>query len=116
MGGILLTLALAFACHGAQEPLFEGLGSYTRTITTSSPEAQRYFNQGLAFLQGFNHGAAIRSFQQAAELDPECAMAHWAIALDAALSYLRDARFISEWQDRTAHGRFDCRLRLPDPG
>lgn len=36
--------------------------------------------------------------------------------IDAALSYLRDARFISEWQDRTAQGRFDCRLRLPDPG
>jgi hypothetical protein len=81
MGGMLFSLALAFACHGAQEPLFEGLGSYMRTITTSSPEAQRYFNQGLAFLHGFNHGAAIRSFQQAAELDPECAMAHWAIAL-----------------------------------
>ena len=81
MGSILFGLALALACPGAQEPLFEGLGSYTRTIATSSPEAQRYFNQGLAFLHGFNHGAAIRSFQQAAELDPECAMAHWAIAL-----------------------------------
>jgi tetratricopeptide (TPR) repeat protein len=81
MSSILLGLALALACLGAEEPLFEGLGSYTRTITTSLPEAQRYFNQGLAFLHGFNHGAAIRSFQRAAELDPECAMAHWAIAL-----------------------------------
>src|SRR5690242_3305752 len=81
MGGILFGLTLALACPGAQEPLFEGLGSYERMITTTSPEAQRYFNQGLAFLQGFNHGAAIRSFQQAAALDPECAMAHWAIAL-----------------------------------
>src|SRR6267378_1891853 len=81
MGSILFGLALALACHGAQEPLFEGLGSYTRTIATSSPEAQRYFNQGLAFLHGFNHGAAISSFQEAARLDPECAMAHWGIAL-----------------------------------
>ncbi len=72
MGSILFGLALALACAGAQEPLLEGLGSYTRTITTSSPEAQRYFDQGLAFLHGFNHGAASRSFQQAAELDPEC--------------------------------------------
>jgi tetratricopeptide (TPR) repeat protein len=61
--------------------LFEGLGSYTRAIFTDSPDAQRYFNQGLAFLHGFNHGAAIRSFQQAAEQDPDCAMVHWAIAL-----------------------------------
>jgi len=81
MSSILFGLALALACLGAEDPFFEGLGSCTRTITTSSPEAQRYFNQGLAFLHGFNHGAAIRSFGQAAELDPECAMAHWAIAL-----------------------------------
>lgn len=65
----------------AKEPFYEGLGSYTRKVTTGSPDAQRYFNQGLALLQGFNHGAAIRSFQQAAEIDSTCAMAHWAIAL-----------------------------------
>jgi tetratricopeptide (TPR) repeat protein len=65
----------------AKEPLYEGLGSHTFKVTTDSPEAQRYFNQALALLHGFNHGAAIRSFQQAAELDPECAMAHWGIAL-----------------------------------
>lgn len=65
----------------AKEPIYEGLGSYTRKVTTRSAEAQRYFDQGLAWLHGFNHGAAIRSFQEAARLDPECAMAHWAIAL-----------------------------------
>jgi tetratricopeptide (TPR) repeat protein len=65
----------------AKEPFFDGLGSYTRKITTSSPEAQRYFNQGLGFIHGFNHAAAIRSFQEAARLDPNCAMAHWGIAL-----------------------------------
>jgi tetratricopeptide (TPR) repeat protein len=83
---ILATLAIGWAgsdLHGAQEPLLEGLGTYTRTVTTRSPEAQRYFNQGLALLHGFNHGAAIRSFQEAARLDPECAMTHWAIALAA---------------------------------
>ena len=67
--------------HGAQEPFFEGLGSYTRTITTTSPEAQKYFNQGLNFLFGFNHGAAIRAFQAAETIDPDCAMAHWGVAL-----------------------------------
>ena len=45
-------------------PLFEGLGGITRTVTTSSPEAQRYFDQGLAFLYAFNHDEAIRSFRQ----------------------------------------------------
>src|ERR1700724_3154437 len=67
--------------HGAQEPFFEGLGSYTRTITTTSPETQKYFNQGLNFLFGFNDGAAIRAFQAAETIDPDCAMAHWGIAL-----------------------------------
>src|SRR3954464_10602746 len=67
--------------NAAKEPLYDGLGSYSRKITTKSAEAQRYFDQGLGFLHGFNHRAAIRGFQQAAELDPQCAMAHWGVAL-----------------------------------
>jgi tetratricopeptide (TPR) repeat protein len=79
---IWLALTVAgFHVRAAKEPLYDGLGSYSRKITTDSPEAQRYFNQGLAFVHGFNHNAAIRAFQQAAELDRECAMAHWGIAL-----------------------------------
>src|SRR4030095_1392939 len=65
----------------AKEPLYDGLGPHSRKITTDSPEAQRYFYQALGFLHGSNHRRAIRAFQQAAELDPECAMAHWGIAL-----------------------------------
>jgi len=79
---IWLALTVAgFHVLAAKEPLYDGLGSYSRKITTKSAEAQRYFDQGLGFLQGFNHRAAIRAFQQAAELDPECAMAHWGVAL-----------------------------------
>ena len=81
----LLTLAVALMAAGVvkgkKEPFFEGLGAYKRKVTTDSPQAQRYFNQGLAFYQGFNHGEAIRSFQEAAQLDPKCALAHWGIAL-----------------------------------
>jgi tetratricopeptide (TPR) repeat protein len=61
-------------------PLFEGLGSHGRDVTTTSPDAQKYFNQGLAFLYAFNHDEAIRSFERAAKLDPNCAMAWWGIA------------------------------------
>jgi tetratricopeptide (TPR) repeat protein len=64
-----------------REPLFDGLGSHSFKITTDSPQTQRYFNQGLGFYHGFNHGAAIRAFKEAARIDPKCAMAHWAIAL-----------------------------------
>src|SRR2546430_10806294 len=76
-----LGVALFSFAVQAKESFFEGIGSYTRKNTTDSPESQRYFNQGLAFLHGFNHGAAIASFQEAARLDPKCAMAHWGIAL-----------------------------------
>jgi tetratricopeptide (TPR) repeat protein len=79
---IWLTLTVAgFHVRAAKEPLYDGLGSYSRKVTTDSAEAQRYFDQGLGFLHGFNHRAAIRAFQQAAELDPGCAMAHWGVAL-----------------------------------
>jgi tetratricopeptide (TPR) repeat protein len=77
---LMLTLA-GFNLLAAKEPVYDGLGSYSRKITTNSAEAQRYFDQGLAFVHGFSHRAAIRAFQQAAELDPECAMAHWGVAL-----------------------------------
>jgi len=62
-------------------PLFEGLGTTGRKVTTSSADAQRYFDQGLCFLFAFNHDEAIRSFHQATELDPNCPLAWWGIAL-----------------------------------
>ena len=79
---IWLALTVAgFHVLAAKEPLYDGLGSYSRKITTNSAEAQRYFDQGLGFLHGFNHRAAIRAFQQAAEFDSKCAMGHWGVAL-----------------------------------
>ena len=77
----LALTAAGFQVRAAKEPFYDGLGSYSRKVTTNSAEAQRYFDQGFAFLHGFNHRAAIRAFQQAAEIDPECAMAHWGAAL-----------------------------------
>jgi tetratricopeptide (TPR) repeat protein len=71
----------AESAAAAEPPRFEGLGPHTRKVATASPEAQRYFDQGLAFLYAFNHDEAIRSFRRAAELDPSCAMAWWGIAV-----------------------------------
>jgi tetratricopeptide (TPR) repeat protein len=82
ISSLVLALVMASAgAKGAKEPFFEGLGSHTRKVSTDSPEAQKYFNQGLNFLFGFNHGAAIRAFQAAENADPTCAMAHWGVAL-----------------------------------
>lgn len=61
-------------------PIFEELGTLRFPVTTRSAQAQRYFDQGVAFLYGFNHQEAIRSFRSAALLDPQCAMAHWGVA------------------------------------
>src|SRR5262245_17106992 len=80
---LICSAVMLVTCHMlvAKEPLYDGLGSHSCKVTTKSAEAQRYFDQGLGFLHGFNHRAAIRAFQQAAELDPKCAMAHWGVAL-----------------------------------
>ena len=51
-------------------PLLKGLGNINYPVTTSSPQARQYFNQGLALTYGFNHGEAARSFNTAIKLDP----------------------------------------------
>ncbi|HIF91825.1 MAG: hypothetical protein ABGX04_04005 [Myxococcales bacterium] len=61
--------------------LLENLGEQTHSISTTSPQAQHYFNQGLILTFGFNHETAIRSFEEASRLDPKCGMCHWGIAL-----------------------------------
>jgi tetratricopeptide (TPR) repeat protein len=61
--------------------LLEGLGDYSFPVTSSHPEVQRWFDQGLMLTYGFNHDAAERSFMKAAELDPGCAMCWWGGAL-----------------------------------
>ena len=61
--------------------LFNDLGTHHHPITTSSETVQRYFNQGLRLVYGFNHNEAIRAFQEVVRLDPNCAMGYWGIAL-----------------------------------
>ena len=61
-------------------PLLGTLGSHHFAITTTSPLAQRYFDEGLVLAYGFNHERAIASFQAALTLDPACAICHWGIA------------------------------------
>jgi tetratricopeptide (TPR) repeat protein len=65
-----------------QKPvLYDNLGSYHRAVTTRSPEAQRYFDQGLRLLYAFNLEEAQHSFDEAARLDPSCAMCFWGAAM-----------------------------------
>src|SRR6266513_5967695 len=73
---LLLPLGLAFA---QEKPvaLYAGTGVWKHPITPKSVEAQRYFDQGLALMYGFNRYESLRSFRKAAELDPSAAMQHW---------------------------------------
>lgn len=61
--------------------LFDNLGNLHHPISTNSKLAQRYFDQGLTLAYGFNHAEAARSFQEAAKLDPACAICYWGVAL-----------------------------------
>jgi tetratricopeptide (TPR) repeat protein len=64
-----------------RQPLFSGLGGVSFPITTTSPVAQDYFNQGLALSFAFNHAAADFAFTEATIYDPDCAMCYWGSAL-----------------------------------
>lgn len=64
-------------------PLYTNLSHYHRKISTPFPEAQQYFDQGLPLYYGFNHEAAIKSFQQSIAIDSNCAMAWWGQAISA---------------------------------
>jgi tetratricopeptide (TPR) repeat protein len=79
--------ASAAAPTGAAPPLFDDLGRYQRAITTTSPRAQAYFDQGLRLVYGFNHYEAQAAFREAARLDPACAMCAWGIALTYGSNY-----------------------------
>jgi tetratricopeptide (TPR) repeat protein len=122
---IVLSLSLAPLCaaqttkpsepaYGAGAPsrLFDGLGSHQRTISTTSPEAQQFFNQGLNWMYAFNHDEAVRAFTRAAELDPQCAMAWWGVSQCQGPNYnspeMSEARSAAAWDAlQRARARID---------
>jgi tetratricopeptide (TPR) repeat protein len=76
---------LAGWAQGAQ--LFRGPGKFHRKITTRSPLAQKYFDQGMRFIWAFNHDEATRSFAKAAEIDRRCGSCYWGVALTLGPNY-----------------------------
>ena len=69
------------AAPAPRTALLGNLGSYSRPIKTASAEAQKWFDEGLNLLYGFNHEESFRSFERAAALDPQSPMPHWGMAL-----------------------------------
>lgn len=111
--GISLT---AVAQHTGHEPLpaaatelYPGLGDYHFPITTSNPDAQVYFDEGVRLLYGFNDDEAARYFCRAAELDPRAAGNYTEAEQtfrDALATHPRDGRLLyGLWQTLAAQGR-----------
>src|SRR3989442_12538001 len=79
----LFLLLVVCSVGMAEKPvvLYKGLGTWRHPIATKSAEAQKYFDQGLALLYGFNRYESLRSFRKASELDPQAAMPYWGMAM-----------------------------------
>src|SRR5437879_10778322 len=67
--------------------LYDSLGSHSYRITTTSPDAQRWFDQGLRLVYAFNHHEAQKAFREATRLDPACAMGFWGVAVTEGSNY-----------------------------
>jgi tetratricopeptide (TPR) repeat protein len=85
MDGMKMTMPPAPQIYAGQPdrpgaPIFAGYGDHHHAISTKNAQTQAYFDQGVRLLFAFNHAEAIRSFREAARLDPDCAMCWWGVA------------------------------------
>ncbi|MCZ4516070.1 hypothetical protein O3Q52_49805, partial [Streptomyces sp. ActVer] len=69
------------------------LGTHNRTVTTSSAEAQKWFDRGLVWSYAFHHEEAVSCFEAAVAADPDCAMGHWGIAYALGPNYNKPWEF-----------------------
>src|SRR5438270_4856082 len=82
--------------------LMPGMGKVHFPVTTKSKDAQAFIDQGVAQLHSFYYFESERSFRQAAQLDPGCAMAYWGMAMSNVYNNKRAQGFISEARKRAA--------------
>ncbi len=61
-------------------PRLEGLGERRRPISQANAEGQKWFDQGLNLVYGFNHDESVKAFRHATAVSPECAMCFWGLA------------------------------------
>lgn len=80
--------------------LIPGTAGLEFAVTTKSPEAQQFFNQGIGQLHGFWYFESERSFRQVAAIDPDCAMAYWGMAMSNFDNVKRGGDFIGEAKKR----------------
>ncbi|KAH6889238.1 TPR domain protein [Thelonectria olida] len=63
------------------------LPPYTRRLTTNSPEAKKWAENGFIWSFGFNHAEAARCFEMAMTIDPKCPLAYWGLAFALGPNY-----------------------------
>ncbi len=80
-----------------QSRLMKGIGNVHFPVTTTRPEAQKFFDQGINYLYSFSWFESERAFRTAAKLDPDCAMAYWGMAM---ADSTRGKEFLKFAQDR----------------
>ena len=92
------------------------IARYSRKITTSSPDAQLWFDRGLGWTHGFSHDEAVECYKRALEADPDCAMAHWGVAFATGPNYNVEWRHLDERGQKkvvaTAHAATQAALAL----
>ena len=72
------------------------LGTHSKKISTTSVDAQYWFDMGLNWCYGFNQEEGVKCFEKALEYDPSCVMAHWGAAYGAGPFYNNFWRQFSE--------------------
>lgn len=90
-----------------------GLGDVHHPVSTANTKAQAFFDQGLKLVYAFNHDEARRSFQRAAELDPQLAMAWWGVALTLGPNYNLP---VDPEREKAAYDAIQRALALQDNG
>ena len=80
MISLFVNLAFSSFQQGKPEQLLKTIGGFHREVSTSSPRAKAYVEQGIVLYYSYHYGPARRSFQEAIKADPDCAMAHWGVA------------------------------------
>ena len=91
------------------------LGTCGRPVTTGSPQAQRWFDRGLAWTYGYHHEEAIACYRKALDADPDCAMAWWGIAYAAGPNYNKPwEAFDEDDARRSLHTAFEAVARAEE--
>jgi hypothetical protein len=117
----LLTAALGAAQAQDMKPpkenpvaLYKGLGAWHHPIAARNPEAQKYFDQGLALLYGFNRYEALCSFRKAAELDPTAAIPWWGMAMATGPYINMGTEGDGDLDSKAACRAVEAGLKIPD--